>query len=514
MAQRILDGDTILELQIHCTEIYDNQIYTRVLRVSESEYRPSVEYFRNLIERELNIPRVCQLSLSVAGVPLDPLETMEECCLSHRVFDNPNPINLQYYTTSLDMKQLSEILEQINNSSESNNLSFYTQIITLRRFVGQSNWNSKETLGTTLFIVHNGFIQRLKPNLILLIDKSVRLLSGKEAINKKRKLKIIMKCLSIILYLFWSLGGSWGFLEFISEIGLVGEFIRILVFANDEYSIESLQNESRELIHNCYGILQAVTELERSALLLGTDQRFLLILKDDLLGKHLEWKPCDYCLQSVIFFCMSYHTVPSALLHNTGIYAELLSHFMNESITDDNVPSYYNVNMTLLNALRTPNLIDSCNDFCNSATRLFDRFLTRVSLHSLIQYENARSVVWEVMEKFVAFFFIPTNSILGRIIAREGPDGEEIVASYYGMSFFVLEVLLRQERHRNKIIAEGVLALLIVAHWRTHGSTSIYNMLRIFFPHLVYYPVPSLHDIAAVSAFCAGLGDFSDLITS
>ena len=96
-----------------------------------------------------------------------------------------------------------------------------------------------------------------------------------------------------------------------------------------------------------------------------------------------------------------------------------------------------------------------------------------------------------------------------RIRTEEGSD--EIVDRYYRMAFFVLEVLLRQERHRNKIIADDLINLLIVAHWRTHESTCIYNMLKIYFPHLVYYPVPSLHDIAAVSAFCAGLGDFSDL---
>ena len=415
------------------------------------------------------------------------------------------------------MKQLSELLSQISNAIREGNVThLYHFIEDLLTFMRQISWISKESVGTTLFFVRHGFVQKLKRVLMLLNNRFECFGDQEETNDSTARFKVIIKCLSAITSFFWDLGGSWEFLMFMSEIGVIGEFLRTFLIANHVYPIESLQNESRDLLHNCYGSIQMFIELKRSALLLGTDQRFLLILKDDLLGKHLEWKPYDKCLQSVIFFCMSYHTVPSALLHNTGIYAELLSHFMNESIPDSIIGMclHYNVNMIILNALRTPSLVDSSGEFGNSTARLFDTFLMRVSPHNIIQYDLACTVVWEVMESFVAFFFIPTNSILGRIIAREGSDGEEIVASYYGMSFFVLEVLLRQERHRNKIIAEGVLALLIVAHWRTHGSTSIYNMLRIFFPHLVYYPVPSLHDIAAVSAFCAGLGDFSDLITS
>ena len=511
-----LDEDPVIELQIDCTELYEKEYYTQVLRISESQYIPSIEYFRKLIERELDIPRVCQLSLSVAGVPLDPLETMEECCLSHRLFKDPNPITLHYYTTSLNLVELSKLLIRTGKVINEKNITvLYMRIQEILSFLKQISWVSKEAVGTTLFIVRSGFVQKLKQMLILLNTKSESLLNQKKTTDSIMQFRVVMKCLSAITSFFWALGGSWEFLVFLSELGLIDEFIRTLLIANNEFVIKSMYQESIDLLHSCYGIFQMIIELKVAALRLGTDKEFLLNLKDTLLGKHLTWMPFDRCLQSVIFFCMSYHTVPSTQLYNTGVYTELLIQFENDAITYSNVVKclFYNVNMMVLNALRTPNLVDLCGDFCNSASRLFDNFLQKVSPYSIVQYDQGYGVVWQVMENFVAFFFIPINSILGRI--REGSYTSGIVDRYYRMAYFVLEVLLRQERHRDKIIAENLLDLLLVADWRTRGSTtSIRSMLNIYFPHLVYYPVPSLHDIAAVSAFCAGLGDFSDLIYS
>ena len=516
------EEDTIFELQVHCTELYENEVYTKVLRVMKSEYIPSIEYFRKLIERELDIPRVCQLSLSAAGVPLDPLETMEECCLSHRLLKDPNPITLHYYTTSLNLKILSHFLVRINNyennMSEKKILGIYTEIGTLTRFVRQISWVSKEAVGTTLFIVRSGFVHKLKQMLILLNTKSESLLNQKEKTDSIMQFRVIIKCLSAIMDFLWILGGSWELVVFLSELGLIDEFIRTLLIANNEFVIKSMYQESIDLLLNCYGIFQMIIELKVAALRLGTDKEFVLILKNILLGKHSIWKPINSHLLSVIIFSMSHYTVPSTLLYNTGIFAELLDYHVNGSdshITNDNdVKShYYNLGMMTLNVLRTPNLVSVCGDFLQNASRILYAFLQNVSIEDIVQSEDDSSVVWQVMENFVAFFFIPINSILGRI--REGSDTSGIVDRYYRMAYFVLEVLLRQERHRDKIIAENLIDLLLIADWRTRGSTtSIRSMLNIYFPHLVYYPVPSLHDIAAVSAFCSGLGDFSDLIYS
>ena len=106
--------------------------------------------------------------------------------------------------------------------------------------------------------------------------------------------------------------------------------------------------------------------------------------------------------------------------------------------------------MMILNALTTSNMSCLGYDFLQVASRFIHTLLQNVSIHDVVQHEDDHSVVWEVMECFVAFFFIPSNSILGRIRTEEGSD--EIVDYFYKMAFFVLEVLLRQERHRNKII--------------------------------------------------------------
>ena len=169
---------------------------------------------------------------------------------------------------------------------------------------------------------------------------------------------------------------------------------------------------------------------------------------------------------------------------------------------------YYNVCMITLNSLRTPDLVFPDSSFLNQATQLLEKFLQDVQIHQIVSYEEDHSSTWNILEYFVCFFFIPKNSLLGFKLEQ---NSHRIVSKYIGMAHFTLEVLLRQERHRERILANKLVELLIIADW-LHGSIQV--KLRKYFPDLTFFPVPTLHDISAVNAFCYGLGDYSDLMNS
>ena len=504
--------EAIIALYIHCTEVYDNQIYTKVLRVSESEYRPSIEYFRKLIERELDIPRVCQLSLSVAGVPMDPLETMEEFCLSDRVFKNPNPIALQYYTTSLNLEELTTILDNIDNAIIQKNIMFLNSLFQrLTTFLRQVNWVSKEATGTKLYINYCGFLEKLKNSLISQTDIFSRLYQNA---NEQILLGVIQDIIGTTLRFIWCFGGGWEDCLILSHYDFLGIILRIFNIANDVFTIHtSIQRDTCDLLYSCFGFFQMIVEQKRTAIELGNNDKFLSVLKDALLCQYFNWGSFELCLQSLIFFCISIHSLASTKFYSSGIYTEILNYF--ENVTYSNSDNtfcriLYNVNLITLNALRRPGLIlDS--DIIRKTSILMHNFTKNVSVENIVQYEVTHNTSWNIIEYFVAFFFVPTNSPLGKIMLNQvGYRNNCIIDSYFGIADLVLEVLFRQKKHRKQVLAEKLLDLLVIAHWRRGG---IYSKVRLYFPN-EYFPVPSLHDIAAISAFCAGLGDYSELMHS
>ena len=511
MSKRQSEEDTIFELQVHCTELYENEVYTKVLRVMKSEYIPSIEYFRKLIERELDIPRVCQLSLSAAGVPLDPLETMEECCLSHRLFKDPNPITLHYYTTSLNLIELDTLLNEIDSAMVQERIVYLDSLFQrLTRFLRQVNWVSKEATGTKLYINHSGFLEKLKNSLVFQTKFFSKIYENKT--KDRQALLSIMRCIEATLRFIWCFGGGWEDCLIIAKYDFLGIILRIFNIANEVFALHTSIGETGDLLFSCYGLFQMVVEQKSIAISLGNNDKFLSILKDALLCKYFYWGTFERCLHSLIIFCISIHSPGHANIYRSGIYTEILNHFVSIRISKfDNTLCriHYNVCLVTLNILKSPNL-KFIRDLADKASRLLENFLKNISVENIVQYESIHNTSWNIIEYFVSFFFVPINSILGNIMYQTEGVYKILVSRYFRVADLILEVIFRQEKHRQQVLAEKLLDLLVIAHWRRGG---IYSKLRTYFPNN-YIPVPSLHDIAAISAFCAGLGDYSKLIHS
>ncbi|KAI6645996.1 hypothetical protein LOD99_13249 [Oopsacas minuta] len=502
------DTNPLITLRIHSTKINETEVQVHLLRVRKNDDKHNVEYFRNLIENELNIPRVCHLSLSIAGTPLDPIETMEVCSMSDRIWDNPNPITLHYYAPTLAFNRLSNLLEQIDNAIDQTNIPHVqTRLERLIHF--HNDCHLSRGVGTQLYLVNKGFIHKLRDLLVYLHSELENEDSSSEIMTRTN-----LKCISDIIHVLWSYADSREMLLLMSQLEFTKEFLRLYFLANTKV-ITSKVNQIywQDICHDCHGIFQMIVEVKDVAIRLGNDETFLKILKTNFLRPTLEFFDC--CLQSNIFLSISIHKSTSVNLYCHGIYLEILEHFVaNQYISFDSRISriYSNVSLIILNSLKTPNLILFGSKFLFQASRLLGLFLRDVSIQEIIQYEHTHNTTWNIIEHFIGFFFVPSNSILASVMFCEKTTGKHpIVDLYFKMAHFSLKVLLRQEKHRSRILAEKLLELLIIADWRCGG---IQEELRLYFSGLHSYPVPSLHDICAVQAYCYGLGDYSDLMES
>ena len=514
MIDECLISEAVIELQVHCTELYENEVYTKVLGVMKSEYIPSIEYFRKLIERELGIPRVCQLSLSVAGIPLDPLETMEECCLSHRLFMNPNPITLHYYTTSLNLRELSKLFSEIENAMRTLVLNdILNHFDSLVSYQSKFNWKSKSALNTAMYFSQSGFLQRLKFVLIYLNEQLADGIYDLNVTDESAEIAIeeVISCISIILRFLWHLGGSWELCVYVSELGFTRIFLHSFLLATkvakQTYSAFELQN-------SCFGAINLVVDQKPTSYIILENEHILNLLKDAFLCKNFIHPPYTIALLSVMFFYIANYPKVSTRLFDNGIFIEILEYFLvkgNKSTDGTDVRINFDVCMLTLNILRTPRLSVAVDNWTyrDNMAKLLANFIRIASVKDLVQYEEIHSYSWTNIEYFFTFFLVPKNSILGNIMSHNPLS--DIVKKYFELAHIILEVRFRQTSRRELVFTEKLLALLVIVDWK-YGN--IIDKLRVFFPDLLYTPVPSLHDIAAISAFSAGLGEYSELMHS
>lgn len=492
----------MIRFQIHSTDFTSNKTEENVVSVSENDYKPSIEYFRCLIERNFNIPRENQLSLSIAGVSLDQIETMDVCLMSERIWRSPNPITLHHYAcTDIRLSILSDFIDRIEIVTQTMHISRLLYLLSRLWYY----LNYQKSKGTYLYFVKRGFLQRLKE---IFVHINSELAALPDEISY-RTLTDYIDCISQVVQFLWHFGFSWEILVLISKLGFCEEILKLYSFANNSGFIQSFERESDELIHVCHGAFQMIIEVKGEAIKLGNNVSFLNLLKHQFL--ETDNSPFEFCLKSLVFLSISIYKLASVNLYSNGIYEEILEFYVSKDIDtmDYRVCRvYYNVCMITLNSLRTPDLVFPDSSFLNQATQLLEKFLQDVQIHQIVSYEEDHSSTWNILEYFVCFFFIPKNSLLGFKLEQ---NSHRIVNKYIGMAHFTLEVLLRQERHRERILANKLVELLIIADW-LHGSIQV--KLRKYFPDLTFFPVPTLHDISAVNAFCYGLGDYSDLMNS
>ena len=492
----------MISLRINSTDFISNKTEENVVTVSENEYKPSVEFFRRLIESNFNIPRGIQLSLSIAGVPLDQIETMDVFLMSERIWRSPNPVTLHYYAcTDIELSTLSAIIDHIDSATQTMHISRLT--VLLHRLLYCLDIDKSQ--GTYLYLVKRGFLQRLK-EIFIHVNSEFEFLPDSISYDT---LVNYSDCISRVVKLLWKFGVKWEILVLISKLGFPEEILKLYSFANNNELIKSFRSESDELLHACHGALQMIIELKGEAIKLGNNVSFLNLLKHQFL--ETDNSSFEYCLESLVFFSISIYKLASVNLYSNGIYTEILNFFVSTDIdTMDYRVSrvYYNVCMITLNSLKTQDLILPDYSFLNQATRLLEMFLQDVQIQQIVSYEIDHGSTWNILEYFICFFFIPQNSILGSKLEQ---NTHKIVNLYFGMAHFTLEVLLRQDKHRKSILAEKLVDLLIIADWK---CGNIQAKLRKYFPDLPVFPVPTLHDISAIHAFCYGLGDYSDLMNS
>ena len=496
------ERSSIVRLRIHSTDLISNKTQENIVSVSENKYKPSVEFLRCLIERIFDIPRSHQLSLTVAGVPLDQIETMDVCVMSERIWRSPNPIILHYYAcTDVQLSTLSTLIDNVSNATQTMNITLLLSL--LNRLLYFLNIHGSE--GTNLYLVKRGFLQKLK-EILIYINTELDVLPENDL---NEHLLDCIQCTSVMLKLLWMFGVYWEMLVLVSKLGFCEEIIKLYSFANTNKLNYRRKYESDELLHSCHGAFQMIIEVKEEAIKLGNNLSFLNLLKHQFL--ETDNSAFEYCLESLIFFSISIYKLASFNLYSSGIYTEILQYFLSQDIYTADYKScrvYYNVCMITLNSLKTPDLEFSDNSFLNQATQLLEKFLQDVLVEQIVSYEKDHNTTWNILEYFVCFFFIPRNSIIGSQLEQ---NTHKIVNKYFGMAHFTLEVLLRQEKHRESILAKKLVDLLIIADWK---CGNIQAKLRKYFPDLPFFPIPTLHDISAVNAFCYGLGDYSDLMNS
>ena len=533
-------GDTSLEsleelpynctarlIRVECTQLYDATYHRHYLRMSQEEGEEiNVSYFRDLIEAQLSIPSVCQVKLTVNGIPLDPLPPDFSDFPKH-FLENGRPIimHLEYYLASANLLPLALTLDTFCSalSPELDYKLISDSLDLLQQCCFNVRWDSNEAVGYRLYMSSMGFLPILL-ELIETLNSSLRDIFKHAKDLSKIDDNVHFKWMDDMFCVFQTLLKAIRTLMLFSarwEDKMLMCKLNIPSLIMETFSIAKLYLTPKDItlegigdaiLYYCFLELQLLLSVRPVSVMFGLDIEFIKLLKDCLLSKRgmsQEQRPDAICL-----FNLSGSASVSRLLYSSGIYTEVIKYYLTQKLSEaeDSVryELYYRVALVTLHMLKTPNLPLTSPQIVEDSSALLNYFLSNTTAEGIANIERD-CICFGTLENYFSILFIPSNSILGGIIADS--DSKEkyksLIQNCYKMGVFTMEVLMLIEAGRRVILSENLIPHLVIADW-TVGN--IASKVKLHFPSITHLPVPSLYDIAALKAVSTGIGDYKEMM--
>ena len=155
---------SVIDLQFEMKRLCDGDLRREIISMPLSEFEFSVSFLQNLVETKFNIPLICQVGLSMSGVPLDCLPP-ESDLFPSRIWKSGERIvlSLQYYTNSAMVRPIHKLLTSFEQALESANYRLmYVILNTLNHdHVNEQGWQSNEAIGTRIYLTSRNFLPLL-----------------------------------------------------------------------------------------------------------------------------------------------------------------------------------------------------------------------------------------------------------------------------------------------------------------------------------------------------------------
>ena len=523
---------SFFELSFDCNRLSDGIVHQEKITVWEKDFRFSLEYLQNLIASELDIPRICQIEISIDSVKLNSCECPSVIRsllrkLATRAWDKILPISLQYYAACIKFSSLDQLVRRFNVAYRNDNFRVITHVINTIGFdyIFSDGWGSSRATSIRLYLVDVGFMDKIVKFIRHLHEILLSALEGYtsdipgQLVNRDKKkpcvtlstLTLAGESLSGSQDFVWNFGANVEDRLYLYKKGilplLLGTLKIIDCFRNSNES--ELVNIGNSLATNAFGVFGAFVEIWQIAAELKSERIFLQFMRKSLLQPLLL---CGYdtVVSICIFFSLSSHCEISQSYFYENLYNNILHHYSHvHTVGLSGYLAYttYCVCLSLVNMLNTPGTWNSAqtSDMSASVINIWEYFLSHMHPSDVSSFESEYHFIWGSLEPFVASLFSPKSSYLGFKQRTTDPSSPEfkIVALHFTLVLFSLDVLLTMDSNREQLFKENLFTQLIVADW-IHGG--IVDVLKYYYPSLTYFPVPSLYDICALTAIRESLG--------
>ena len=526
LIEELRNNCTIRAIQVDCTKLYDGTVHRHYLQVAQLE-ELSVQFFRDLIETHLDIPAVCQVRLTVNGISLDPLP-LDFCDFPNRFIQNGDPIRirLEYYVASADMVQLAVALDTFcSGVSPVMDYKLVSDGLDhLETSCFNVKWDSNEAVGYRLYMNSIGFlpilfelIEKLNASLKDIFERAKDTPETYDDDDDPEWMDDLIRVFQTLLKAIRTLmlfSARWEDKMLMCELKFPSLIRDTLSIAQLYFTLKdkTLRQIGDSVVYYCSMELQLLLSVRAVSVQFGLDRKFLEILKDCLIlkrGMSSEQRPDAICL-----FNLSGAASVSQLLYSSGIYEEIINFYQSQKLyTADHSLKYevfYRVALVTMHMLKTPNLHMTSPKVVRNSSTLLNYFLSKVTAEDIANIERD-GICFGTLENYFSILFIPSNSILGKIMAgSESRDKyRSLISNCFKMGVFTMEVLMLLEAGRRVILSENLLPHMVIANWTIGNLT---NKIKLHFPSITHLPVPSLYDIAALKAVSIGIGDYKEMM--
>ncbi|KAI6660016.1 hypothetical protein LOD99_14357 [Oopsacas minuta] len=525
------NSNKYIELVFDCTRLCDWNVHREKFRINEKYFHPTIEYLQNLIEGELNIPRVCQIDISIDDIKLNcsPKGSIIKS-LPRDLYRRTKPIHmtLRYYTTCTSFSSMVQLLDRLYIAIQ--NLE-YLKVGQVLEVIGSyfnelNDWGSLESTGDYIFLsnvgfidILVGFIQHIHKLLLSKISTetlgSLDLENNKEHTNLFPAIQMPCFCLGISQGLLWNFGAN------VEE--------RILLYKKGFLHLSFATLEISDMLKKCgnirfvglgellfsqtFGGFSGLSEIWTIAGELCSNRNFLKVLQDTFLTIPNPNNELDVSIASCTFMILSSHCELSNNFMSIGTYNEVIQYYYNKiDIMNDYGDKCYCVCLSLVNMLNTPGTWNMDHILPDQILQIWENFLDQFSPSNVSKFEKDHSYIWGSLEPFTLLYFSPKNSYLGfQQLSTNSVSNRRFIETYIKLALFSLEVVLMLEGNLDLLLKQNIFTHLLIADWKIG---KIVEELRKYYPNLVHFPVPSLYDISGMTAIREGLGSYSEFFHS
>ncbi|KAI6652157.1 hypothetical protein LOD99_7174 [Oopsacas minuta] len=525
------NNNSLIDLQFNLNRLCDGVVHREIISISESEFQPTLEFLRQLIATKFHIPLICQINLSLSGVPIGCLPP--DCQhISSRLWKKGERLvfNLDYYTNSVLLTPIIKLLAQFDEIMKDKNYRLlYVLLHSLNHeHINKHGWESNEALGTRLYLYNCNFLDLLFSCINSLngqlfdLEKDIPCQQNSETqLELFGTADSICTALNAAMELLWNLGARStdrillfrkGFLDLSQQSERIACGYR-------ESPHEQFRGIGKALSGSCLGAIQGYSELRAPALKIGNDIRFMatilynIINSEEYSTQHME----DVLRILILFSCSNQYKI-SLIFIQRDFYSHLLNHFVTRPLvrnySNSNYEIFYIVCLLMLNWLKTPLADNPPTELMVSLVRLFKLFSTSIELQHILDFEDHTGFIWGTLDPFLSFFFIPRTSIIGRIYYNSSSHvgiALELLKCYFRVLVFSLDVILHRDLSRQQLLEEDLFTFLIIADWYVPDA-KLLSRIKQWYPEISYLPVPSLYNISATQAVVQGYGEFPEVI--